>query len=94
MRARARIGAGLLAGDDPPPRAGAMSEAAGEAIEALLDRALAVPEPTDEACRRYHAAHAARYAIGERVLARHVLFAVTPGVDVAALRTRVADGLQ
>ena len=47
-----------------------------------------MPEPSDAACRRHHAAHAARYAVGERVHARHVLFAVTPGVDVAALRQR------
>jgi len=47
-----------------------------------------LPEPSDEACRRHHAAHAARYAVGERVLARHVLFAVMPGVDVVAMRQR------
>jgi len=85
---RAAIRAGLLAGDDPPPVAGAISEAATAAIEALLDRELAVPEPEDEACRRHHAAHAARYANGERVRLRHILFAVTPGVDLDALRQR------
>lgn len=80
--------AGLLAGDDPPPQAGVMSEAASLAIEALLERELQLPEPSDEACRRHFDAHAARYAVGERVRARHVLFAVTPGLDVAALRRR------
>jgi peptidyl-prolyl cis-trans isomerase C len=85
---QAAIAAGLLARDDPAPVDGALSEAAGTAIEALLDRELASPEPSDEACRRYHAAHAARYSRGERVQARHVLFAVTPGVDVGALRQR------
>ena len=29
-----------------------------------------------------------RYAVGERVQLRHVLFAVTPGVDIDALRKR------
>lgn len=85
---QAAIAHGLLAADDPAPSAGAMSEAASAAIEALLDRELQQPEPSDEACRRYHTAHAARFAIGERVRARHVLFAVTPGVDVVALRQR------
>ena len=85
---QAAIAADLLAADDPQPLAGAMSEAASAAIETLLDRELHQPAPTDEACRRYHAAHAGRYAVGERVQARHVLFAVTPGVDVAALRKR------
>ena len=47
----------------------------------LLDRALQVPEPSDEACRRHYAAHAARYRTGERVRLRHILFAVTPGVE-------------
>jgi peptidyl-prolyl cis-trans isomerase C len=85
---QAAMQAGLLAADDPVPEAGAISEAAASAIEALLDRELAVPEPSDEACRRHYAAHAARHAQGERVNLRHVLFAVTPGVDVAALRQR------
>lgn len=85
---QAAIRAGLLAADDPAPERGAVSEAAAEAIEALLDRELMRPVPDDEACRRYHAAHAARYAIGEKVLLRHVLFALTDGVDVNALRKR------
>ena len=85
---QAAIDAGLLAADDPAPARGAISEAATDAIEALLDRELQLPEPSDEACRRHHAAHAARYAVGERVRLRHVLFAVTPGLDVNALRQR------
>ena len=85
---QAAIDAGLLAADDPQPLGGAMSEAASAAIEVLLDRELRPPEPSIEACRRYHAAHASRYAVGERVHTRHVLFAVTPGVDVVALRGR------
>ena len=44
--------------------------------------------PDEATCRRYHAANAARFAIGERVRLRHVLFAVTPGVDIDALRKR------
>jgi peptidyl-prolyl cis-trans isomerase C len=80
--------AGLLAADDPPPLQGAISEAASAAIEALLERELHISEPSEEACRRYHAAHAAAYTVGEQVRARHVLFAVTPGVDVNALRQR------
>ena len=39
--------AGLLAADDPPPRDGATSEAASAAIEALLERAIVLPEPSD-----------------------------------------------
>jgi peptidyl-prolyl cis-trans isomerase C len=88
---QAAMRAGLLAADDPAPSGGAISEAASAAIEALLDRELAVPSPSEEACRRHHAAQSGRYAVGERVQVRHVLFAVTPGVDVNALRQR-AEG--
>lgn len=85
---QAAIRAELLDAADPPPQAGVMSEAASLAIEQLLDAALKVPEPDESACRRYYTANRARLAIGERVLARHVLFAVVPGVDIAALRGR------
>ena len=85
---QAAIAAGLLDAADPPPLHGAISAEAATAIEVLLERELQLPEPAEDACRRHHAAHAARYAVGERVLLRHVLFAVTPGVDVSALRQR------
>ncbi len=78
--------AGLLAADDPLPVAGVMSEAASSAIETLLEQSLRQPQPTDEDCRRHYAARHASYRSDERVRARHILFAVTPGVDVAALR--------
>ena len=79
---------GLLSADDLPGERGVISEAASEAIELLLDRELEPEAPDGAACRRHYAAHAADYAIGERICMRHVLFAVTPGVDVAALRSR------
>nr|WP_259163959.1 peptidylprolyl isomerase [Comamonas sp. BIGb0152] len=85
---QAAMAQGLLATDDPAPSAGAISEAASAAIEQLLNTALQLPEPGDEAGLRHYQAHAARYARGERVRARHVLFAVTPGVDIQALRQR------
>ena len=57
-------------------------------VEMLLEREISVPEPTEDACRRYFDASPARFARGERLSLRHVLFAVTPGVDVKALRLR------
>jgi peptidyl-prolyl cis-trans isomerase C len=80
--------AGLLAHDDAPGTGGAISADASSAIEQLLERELAIPEPSEEACRRYHDAHPAAHAQGERAHLRHVLFAVTPGVDVKQLRLR------
>ncbi|MDP1604412.1 MAG: peptidylprolyl isomerase [Legionella sp.] len=77
--------AGLLHSDTPSAD-GVISETASSAIEVLLEQNLQVPEPSEEACRRHYAAHESGYRTGERVRVRHILFAVTPGVDVAALR--------
>ncbi len=85
--------AGLLSTDDVPSPDGVSSEAATSAIESLLDRVLKTPEPSEEACLRHYAAHEATYRTGERVLARHILFAVTPGVDVVELRKRAETTL-
>ncbi len=85
--------AGLLAADDAPAADGIPSEAASSAIEQLLEQSLNVPEPSEQACRRHHSAHAARYRLGERARVRHILFAVTPGVDVGALRKRAEHAL-
>ena len=85
---QAAMACGLLAADDAPGDDGVLSVAATQAIEALLERELVVAEPSDEECRRYHAANPQRFARGARVHARHILFAVTPGVDVEALRQR------
>ncbi|MGB9151387.1 MAG: peptidylprolyl isomerase [Burkholderiales bacterium] len=78
--------AGLLDANDPASPDGVISEKASTAIDALLAQNLLLPEPADEACMRYFAAHRGNYRTGERVLVRHILFAVTPGVNVVALR--------
>ncbi len=80
--------AGLLAAADEAPLDGVISEAASQAIEDWLAQEISTPEPSDEACRRYYAAHPARFRSGERAKLRHILFAVTPGTDVVALRDR------
>ena len=80
--------AGLLAASEASSPDGVSSEAASSAIEALLERELRLPDPSDEACRRHFAAHANSYRSGEKVHTRHILFAVTPGMDVVALRNR------
>jgi peptidyl-prolyl cis-trans isomerase C len=85
--------AALLEAADAPTADGVISEAAAGAIDALLERELNLPEPSEDACRRHHGAHAGAYRTGERVRVRHILFAVTPGVDVAALRKRAESAL-
>jgi peptidyl-prolyl cis-trans isomerase C len=85
--------AGLLPASDVGSGDGVLSESASSAIETLLEQVIVVPQPSDDECRRHHAAHQASYATGERVKARHILFAVTAGVDVVALRNRAETTL-
>jgi peptidyl-prolyl cis-trans isomerase C len=85
--------AGLLALDDPANTDGVPSAAASDAIEQLLGRELRQPEPDEDACRRHYAAHLDRHRQGDRVRLRHILFAVTPGVDVRRLRDRAEHAL-
>jgi len=85
---QAAIRDGLLDASDSEASDGVVSEAASQAIDAWLEAELDLPEPSEEACRRHHAAHPARYRTGEQVRVRHILFAVTPGTDVVALRNR------
>ena len=80
--------AGLLRREDAPALDGIPSDAAAAAIDALIDREVRVPPPDDATCHRYFSANARSYAQGERARVRHILFAVTPGVDVGALRRR------
>lgn len=84
---------GLLDEGDVADDAGAQSEAASTAIEALLERTLVVPQPDEATCRRYYEQNNSRFRAGERVSLRHILFAVTPGVDVTQLRRRAETAL-
>ena len=84
---------GLLSDQDVSATDGILSEEASRAIEALLEQSLAIPEPSEAACRRHHAANQAIYSTGERINVRHILFAVTQGVDVVALRNRAETTL-
>lgn len=90
---QAAVTAGLLDSTNQPAPDGILSEAASSAIEALLETRLQIPEPSDQACQRHYAAHQASYASGERVNVRHILFAVTQGVDVNLLRQRAESTL-
>jgi len=85
--------AGLLDPADTCAADGVTSEAAAKAIEVLLEQSVALADPSEEACRRYYAAHEPTYRTGERLRVRHILFAVTPGVDVVALRKRAETAM-
>ena len=62
-------------------------------IALLLEREVATPEPTEDECRRFFAAHPDRFRSGDLVEVRHILFAVTPGTPVAPLRARAEEVL-
>ena len=90
---QAAISKGLLSSEDQPSTDGVLSEEASTAVEALLEANLTIPDPSEDACRRHHSAHQINYSTGERINVRHILFAVTEGVDVVALRNRAETTL-
>lgn len=85
---QAAVAQGLLLVNEQPGTDGVLSEAASAAIEFLLEKNLLIPEPSDEACQRHYNAHQASFTTGERVNVRHILFAVTQGLEVSLLRQR------
>ncbi len=64
-----------------------------QVIAALLEREVPVVQPTPEECRRYYDARKSHYVQGRQVRARHILFAVTTGVDIHKLAVRAEQAL-
>ncbi|KAA0893002.1 peptidylprolyl isomerase [Pusillimonas sp. ANT_WB101] len=62
-------------------------------IDALLEREVQVPEADEATCRRYYDSNPDRFTVGELVEADHILFQVTPGVSLDALRERAQAAL-
>lgn len=63
-------------------------EAVGAGIERLLAREVRVPTPTESECRRYYEAHRNDFRSDDLIHARHILFQVTPQVNVTDIRAR------
>lgn len=57
-----------------------------DAIGVLLERHAPAPEADEAACRRYYQANPQRFIVGELIEADHILFQVTPGVNLDLLR--------
>ena len=55
-------------------------------IEALLDREVRVPEADEAACLRFYQANPDRFTNGALVEARHILFQITPDVQLELVR--------
>ncbi|HKB53310.1 MAG TPA: peptidylprolyl isomerase [Ramlibacter sp.] len=80
-----------------PPRveleAPALSRDDQRVIEAMLERAVPTVAPSEDECRRFYEARQSRFVEGAQVHARHILFAVTAGVDVRKLVARAEQAL-
>jgi peptidyl-prolyl cis-trans isomerase C len=63
------------------------------AIEQLFAREVQVPAATESECRRYYDTHRAEFRNGDLVHARHILFEVTPSVNVPEVRARTEQTL-
>jgi len=64
-----------------------------QAIAAMLEREVPLAQPTPEECRRYYDGRKSHYVQGRQVRARHILFAVTQGVDIHKLAVRAEQAL-
>jgi len=63
------------------------------AIEALIEREVATPLPSEAECRRYYEQHPQEFQSGDLVHARHILFQVTSGVDIRLVLARAEEAL-
>lgn len=70
-----------------------LGEPERKVIEAMLDQAVASPQPDEGECSRYYAANKTRFLVGQALHVRHILFAVTPGVNVQALAVHAEKAL-
>ncbi len=78
------VGAGL---------APALDAGSREAIAAMLAEQVAVPDASDEECEAIYAAHPQRHVRGQALHVRHILFEVTPDVNVHDLLVQAERAL-
>ena len=70
-----------------------LSDSERQVLQAMVEQAVITPQPSDEEGRRYHAAHLLQFVVGQALYVRHILFAVTPGVNVQALAVHAERAL-
>jgi peptidyl-prolyl cis-trans isomerase C len=70
-----------------------LTEADRAVIEDMVDAAIRTPEPTLQECERFFEANKAQFVVGQALHVRHILFAVTPGVNVHALTVHAEKAL-
>ena len=65
----------------------------GAALERLLTEEVRVPSPTEVECRRHYDTHLKEFHSGDLVHARHILFQVTPSVQILEIRAHAEHTL-
>jgi peptidyl-prolyl cis-trans isomerase C len=70
-----------------------LSETERQVLQAMVERAVITPQPCAEEGPRYHAAHLLQFVVGQALHVRHILFAVTPGINVQALAVHAERAL-
>lgn len=70
-----------------------LSESEQQVIDAMLEEEIHIPTPSFGECQRYYDAHRQMFTVGQSRNIRHILFAVTPGVNVSALAQRAEKTL-
>ena len=80
-----------------PPHAGLVAPELGDAerkiIEDMVEREVQTPQPDASEGQRYYDAHKQQFLVGQALHVRHILFAVTPGVNVHALTIHAEKAL-
>lgn len=70
-----------------------LGEGERQIIEAMVDEEVKTPQPTEDEGQRYYEAHKQQFLVGQALHVRHILFAVTPGVNVHALTVHAEKAL-
>ncbi len=70
-----------------------LGEAERQIIEAMVDAEVQSPQPKEDECQRYFEANPSQFVVGQALHVRHILFAVTPGVNVHALTVHAEKAL-
>ena len=70
-----------------------LGEAERKVIETMVDAEVQSPQPKEDECQRYYEANPSQFMVGQALHVRHILFAVTPGVNVHALTIHAEKAL-
>jgi peptidyl-prolyl cis-trans isomerase C len=70
-----------------------LNDAERQIVETMVEAAVITPLPNEDECLRYFEANRAQFVVGQALHLRHILFAVTLGVNVQALATHAEKAL-